>query len=389
MARSRSATDPAAIERSLLDLLDAPDYRPMAQRELLHRAHIPGPDRPQARELVRGWIEQGKLHKLRGGRLVTVPEQREVVGVLERDRRGHARVRPEEGEEVLVATRHLGRGRPGDKVAVRVTGRGRDGKQRGLVDHVVSQPQGALLGIFREGPHGAEIQPLDPVLGDAIHVPAGERGGAEEMHAVRFELLRGRPARSPREARVLESLGHIDAPGTDTTVVALKYGLARSFPRKVLEAAKKLPTEVPAAAAKKRERFRDPPPVTIDGETAQDFDDAIAVEELSNGGFRLFVHIADVSHFVTPDGVLDAEALRRGTSVYFPGRVLPMFPEQLSNELCSLKPGVDRLVQSAIIDINARGKVTKVRFADGVIRSAARLTYTQVAEVLDGAKRVA
>jgi ribonuclease R len=270
--------------------------------------------------------------------------------------------------------------------AVRVTGRGRDGRQRGLVDHVVAKPQGALLGIFKEGPHGAEIRPFDPVLGDAIHVPAAGRGDAEEMHAVRFEIARGRPARGPREARVLESLGHIDVPGTDSTVVALKYGLARKFPRNVLEAAKKLPEAVPAAAAKKRERFDDPAPVTIDGETAQDFDDAIAVARLPKGGFRLFVHIADVSHFVTPDSVLDAEALRRGTSVYFPGRVLPMFPEQLSNELCSLKPGVDRLVQSAIIDLNARGKVARVRFADGVIRSAARLTYTAVGDALDGNK---
>jgi ribonuclease R len=132
----------------------------------------------------------------------------------------------------------------------------------------------------------------------------------------------------------------------------------------------------------------DPPPVTIDGETAEDFDDAIAVAELPRGGFRLFVHIADVAQFVQEGERLDEEARRRGTSVYFPGRVLPMFPEKLSNDLCSLRPGVKRLVQSAILDFDREGAVTRVRFADGIIRSAARLTYTQVARVIDGEKRV-
>ena len=320
---------------------------------------------------------------------MAVEPQREVVGLLERERGGYARVREEKakGEEVLIASRHLGKGRLGDRVAVRVTGRGRDGRLRGVVDRRVTGSRAMLIGVFRERSRGAEVQPLDPALGHAIHVPAGYRGQAEEMHAVRFEIVGGKSGRIPPEARVLESLGHLDEPGTDALVVALKYGLPTEIPQPVLQAAAALPSAVPEGDAGRRERFDDPTPVTIDGETAQDFDDAIAVEELPRGGFRLFVHIADVSHFVETGDVLDREALARGTSVYFPGRVLPMFPEQLSNELCSLKPGVDRLVQSAVIELTARGKVQGVRFADGIIRSAARLTYTSVAEVLEG-KRV-
>jgi ribonuclease R len=232
------------------------------------------------------------------------------------------------------------------------------------------------------------VQPFDPVLGHGIHVPAGMHGDAADMHAVRFEIVRGPVGRTAREARVVETLGHLDGPGTDVRVVARKYRLATEFPSSVLDAAAALPASVEPRDAEGRERFDDPSPVTIDGETARDFDDAIAVQELPRGGFRLFVHIADVSHFVAAGGALDIEARRRGTSVYFPDRVLPMFPEKLSNDLCSLRPRQERLVQSVIMDLTARGKVQDVRFADGIIHSAARLTYTQVAAVLEGKKRV-
>jgi ribonuclease R len=245
-----------------------------------------------------------------------------------------------------------------------------------------------LLGVFRQREHGGVVHPFDPVLGRAIHVPAAYRGDATDMHAVRFEVVRGPAGRTAREGKVLGTLGHLDDPGTDTLVVARKYGLATEFPRKVLGDADALPSTIGREDAAGRERFDDPPPVTIDGETARDFDDAVAVAELPRGGFRLFVHIADVSHFVAPNGALDAEARRRGTSVYFPGRVLPMFPEMLSNDLCSLRPGEDRLVQSVILDLGAGGAVRKVRFADGIIRSTARLTYPQVAAVLEGKRHV-
>jgi ribonuclease R len=174
----------------------------------------------------------------------------------------------------------------------------------------------------------------------------------------------------------------------DVRIVARKYGLPMSIPKKVQQTAGRLPSHVGPKKSEGRVLFDDPAPVTIDGETAQDFDDAIAVVERPKGGFRLYVHIADVAAFVAPGDTLDEEARRRGTSVYFPGRVLPMFPEKLSNDLCSLRPGVKRLVQSAILDLDADGALQRVRFADGMIKSAARLTYTQVARVIDGEKRV-
>lgn len=209
----------------------------------------------------------------------------------------------------------------------------------------------------------------------------------QDQDAVVVEVVPGARAGRGARARVVEVLGQMERPGVDVLVVSRRHGLALEFPDTALHEVRRLPAAISQREISRRERFDDPAPVTIDGETARDFDDAVAVEELAQGGVRLFVHIADVGHFVRPGTALDHEARRRGTSVYFPDRVVPMFPERLSNDLCSLRPGEDRLVQSVILDLDRNGVVQRVRFADGVIRSAARLTYSQVSAVLDGRER--
>jgi len=361
----------------------------MLQREILHRARLEPATRAEVRQALQQLLEDGRLRRVRGGKLVAAPREATIKGSLERHRRGYARLIPDSGgEQVWVSARSMADARPGDRVMVRVVGRGPDGHLRGAVAEVLAPAGDSLYGIFSDSARGGVIVPLNPTLGKSIHVPSAFRAGAKDLTAVRFEIARGGRSSVSREARVLELLGHLDDPGTDTLVVTRKYGLPTEFPADVLSAAAELPQAVRDSDAKGRERFDNPAPVTIDGETARDFDDAIAVEKLKGGGFRLYVHIADVAHFVTPGSVLDGEARGRGTSVYFPDRVLPMFPERISNDLCSLKPGEDRLVQSAILDLAPSGDVEKVRFADGIICSAARLTYTDVAAVLDGEKNV-
>ena len=246
-----------------------------------------------------------------------------------------------------------------------------------------------IVGVLRSRAGAHVIEPFEASEDPALEVGEGARGGATVGDAVVAEVVR--PSRAKRgrerrrlEARVVEVLGPLDAPGVDVEVVARRRGIRRGFPEPVRVAAAKIAREIPEAELSKRERFLDPAPVTIDGETARDFDDAIAVGSLPSGGLRLFVHVADVSYYVTPGDPIDREARTRGTSVYFPDRVYPMVPPRLSDDLCSLRPGQDRLVQSVVLDIDRRGKVVATRFADGVIRSAARLTYTQVASLLDG-----
>ena len=201
-------------------------------------------------------------------------------------------------------------------------------------------------------------------------------------------LFRRTTAGRGGKAQLVEVLGPPESPGVDLRVVMARYRFSDRFPAAVRRLQDELPQRIRKRDRENRIRFDSPDPVTIDGETAKDFDDAIAVESIRGGGFRLFVHIADVTHFVQPQDAIDIEARRRGTSVYFPGKVVPMLPETLSNDLCSLRPGVERLVQSVVIDFDARGERRKVRMADGVIRSAARLTYSQVSQVLAGGREV-
>ena len=183
---------------------------------------------------------------------------------------------------------------------------------------------------------------------------------------------------------VEERLGFLGEPGVDIEIVLRSHRLPPRFPEPVVEEAERFPQEVRKEDLEGRRDFREHRIVTIDGETAKDFDDAVEVEA-TPGGFRLGVHIADVSHYVDEGTLLDDEARSRGTSVYFPGRVLPMLPERLSNGLCSLNPRVDRLVLSAILNLDSRGRVESAEFCKGVIRSAHRMTYTEVARLLENA----
>jgi ribonuclease R len=247
----------------------------------------------------------------------------------------------------------------------------------------------SLIGVVRITAGHARIEPFD-ADGAPVAVGPGGKHGAKDGDAVVATVQsagrgsgRGRGRGGEPVARIDEVLGALDAPGVDVEIVARRHGCRREFPQDALVAAARL-GGIPPKELKKRERFDSPLPVTIDGETARDFDDAIAVAEGPDGGFRLFVHVADVAWYVAPGSPIDREAKARGTSVYFPDRVLPMVPQRLADDLCSLRPGEDKLVQTVVVDFDRRGGVVAARFADGVIRSAARLTYGQVAAFLDG-----
>jgi len=248
----------------------------------------------------------------------------------------------------------------------------------------VDRPHRQLLAVHLGG---NRVQPFDPAFREPLPVLPRFGKGASRRDVVEVEIVAPGVRGESEAVKVLEVLGGLDDRGMDIRVVSRKYELIEKFPKDVLAAARELPHRVPATEGRKRTRFEDPAPITIDGETAKDFDDAVAVIEKPRGGFRLWVHIADVAYFIEPGGAIDREAQRRGTSVYFPGKVLPMLPPRISDDLCSLRPGVERLVQTVILDLDATGEPTKVRFADGLIRSAARLTYTQVADAISGNPR--
>jgi ribonuclease R len=226
------------------------------------------------------------------------------------------------------------------------------------------------------------VTPFDRRVLMDIFIPPGQEGGASPGEMVIVELTRWPTATRGAIGHVTEVLGDIDAPGVDTEIIIRKYGIPDAHSDEAIAEAIRLGTQVAERDIRGRTDFRTRPTVTIDGEHARDFDDAITIEKLPNGHFWLGVHIADVSHYVQEGSALDREAYQRGTSVYFPERAVHMFPSELATGLCSLNPQVDRLVQSCLMEIDRHGQVARHEFHDGVINSDERMTYTAVNGIL-------
>ena len=226
------------------------------------------------------------------------------------------------------------------------------------------------------------VVPFDRRVLMDILVPPGQEGGASPGEMVTVELTRWPTSTRGAIGRVADVLGAMDAPGVDTDIIIRKYGIPDAHSPESVQEAVRLGTAVSERDIRGRRDFRDVPTVTIDGEHARDFDDAITIEKLENGNYWLGVHIADVSHYVHEGSALDREAYERGTSVYFPERAVHMFPAELATGLCSLNPHVDRLVQSCLMEVNRNGEVLRAEFHDGVIHSNERMTYTDVHGIL-------
>jgi ribonuclease R len=306
------------------------------------------------------------------------------------------------GRENLADTMH------GDHVLARIVRRRADGRAEGRVVQIIERAHPTLVGLFRYGPHGNVVLPYDTRILHEVSIPPGEEltpqlreklgatagSGPAAMRRARLAELDGAVVnveitRHPKgglapAGRVIEILGRPGEIGVDVEIIIRKHHLPHIFPDEVVAWARTAPQQVAPADIVGRRDFRSLPIVTIDGETARDFDDAVHVAALPDGHFELQVHIADVAHYVRRASALDREAHLRGTSVYFPNRAVPMLPEELSNGICSLNPQVDRLVMSVIMEMDAAGKMIRADFASGVIRSAERMTYTNVNKVLEG-----
>ena len=290
----------------------------------------------------------------------------------------------------------------GDHVFARVERRDQRGRAEGRVVKVVQRAHQTVVGLFRYGSAGNVVLPYESRLGEIV-IPAGEelpQPLAEKLGITRPTNPRERIpqldgavvnvalTRFPRggvagAGRVIEIVGKPGEMGVDIEIILRKHHIPYEFPPEVIQEAESVAKQPGPKELEGRRDFRALPIVTIDGETARDFDDAVYVERKPSG-WQLQVHIADVAHYVLRGGALDREARLRGTSVYFPDRAVPMLPEELSNDICSLKPDVDRLVMSAVMNLDELGEITSAEFAQGVIHSAARMTYTDVNKVIEG-----
>jgi ribonuclease R len=349
-----------------------------------------------------------------GGQIAGVNRGRDpnlISGRIVAHRDGYAFLVPDapmprvEGD-LFIGRENLGDAMHGDHVLARIERRRADGRAEGRVVQIVKREHPTVVGLFRYGPHGNVVLPYDTRLHHEIAIPPGEEltpalreklGAAESLTAksrVRFPELDGAVVnvemiRFPKgglspTGRVIEIVGRPGEIGVDVEIIIRKHHLPHIFDSEVLAEARAKPQQASEVDLRGRRDFRDLPIVTIDGETARDFDDAVHVAHLPNGNYELQVHIADVAHYVERGSHLDREARLRGTSVYFPNRAVPMLPEELSNGICSLNPNVDRLVMSVVMQMDSSGKLQLAEFFPGVIRSAERMTYTKVNKVLEG-----
>ncbi len=355
-------------------------------RELAQAMDLTAAARPHLRRLLRGLVADGRLIAIRGRRFGLKSRLGDVVGRFSRHRAGYGFVVPDDPEvaDVFIPPPAQGGAQHGDVVAARVLSVREDGKREGRIVRVVERGSSRLVGTFYTTHSGGGlVAPLDKGFGFDVLVPKDRTQDARSGEIVSLTLTDVPADGGAARGEVIERLGRPDDPGVDIEVLIRKYGLTPSFPEEVEQELAQISGDPDRWPLDGREDFTGDDVVTIDGETAKDFDDAICVRRTPAGGFRLDVHIADVAWFVREDSETDREALRRGTSVYFPGRAIPMLPERLSNDLCSLRPDEIRLTQGCTIEYDAKGKVKGTRFHEGFIRSKARLTYGEVARIVE------
>src|SRR6266487_5276420 len=385
------------IKEQILALLSRKDCRPLNKVEIARKLGVTGRARVALRRTLRDLEHAGEIARIRKDRYVLPAEADLVSGKLSIHPAGYGFLISEKAgqPDVFIAAENVGTAMHGDRVVARISPEppaGRiKGRREGRVIRILERAHDTIVGTLQHSRNFYYVVPDDPRLVHDVYVhPARNRrlpASAElprikqtaakvgDKVVVRLEAWESRHVNPDGE--IIEVLGPASAPGVDMLSIIRKYHLPTEFPRDVLEQATGNSERIDARQLDGREDLRNEFIVTIDPDDARDFDDAIYVEKVANGGWDLGVHIADVAAYVEPGGALDREARHRGNSVYLPDRVVPMLPERLSNGVCSLHPGVDRLTHSVFIHFDKNGVAKRARFARSVIRSAHRLTYKQ------------
>jgi ribonuclease R len=362
-------------------------HHPAGVRELLQLLKVPREERTTFKRHIKSLVASGELIQIRGHRF-GLPEKMDLyVGRLQTHPAGYGFVTPERplesGGDIYISPPLLNEAMHGDRVVVRIERVKEGGRVEGRVIRILERSGASIVGRYDRDDAGmGYVVPFDRRVLMDIFVPPGHEGGASPGEMVSVEITRWPTSTRGAVGRVADVLGKIDAPGVDTEIIIRKYNIPDAHSDEAITEALRLGTAVSEKDIRGRTDFRGVPTVTIDGEHARDFDDAITIEKLPNGNYWLGVHIADVSHYVHEGTALDREAYDRGTSVYFPERAVHMFPSELATGLCSLNPQVDRLVQSCLMEVDRHGHVVRYELHDGVINSDERMTYTAVNGIL-------
>src|SRR5712692_1571071 len=423
-------------DSSILRHIGRQPKKTASYKQLLRELSVRADGRRELADRLHSLVQKGELLEVDSDRYAipqTASNRNMFVGRLSMHRDGFGFVIPQANSlnpdlkarlagDVFIPPPATGSAMHGDQVLVEITAFRPDGRAEGRIIRPVSRAHPTVVGIFHYGHRHNSVTPLDGKVGQEIVIPPGmenpktlttevtedtEKGkagksrsakhrviGVEAAHPTNWDDLEGvvvdleitdwpSATQNPR-GRVVEILGKEDDFGVDVEIMIRKFHLPHRFPPEVIDEAQAIDPVIPAPELKHRRDYRNLAIVTIDGETARDFDDAVYVQQLANGTYELQVHIADVAQYVTPGTSLDQEARLRGTSVYFPDRAVPMLPLELSTDICSLRPQGDRLVLSCTMEIDHQGEVVGYEINEGVIRSAERMTYTAVNAVIEG-----
>ena len=383
-------TEEALKERKegLLALMEDPSYVPMKLKELSMLLNVPRERREELKEVLDALIADGKIVLSKRGKYGR-PEKKILTGTFSGSSRGFGFVVLEGGQQdIYIPADQTGDAMHGDKVQITAEPARAGRRPEGTVIRVLERANETLVGYYQKNRHFGFVIPDNQKIATDIFIPEGEDMGAATGHKVVVRLTSFGGTRKKPEGRVTEIIGHVNDPGTDILSIVKAYGLPEEYPPEVMEQVSRIPDEVTAEEMQGRKDIRSWQTVTIDGEDAKDLDDAISLTK-KDGIYHLGVHIADVSNYVQGGSALDREALKRGTSVYLADRVIPMLPERLSNGICSLNQGQDRLTLSCLMDVNEKGKVISHKIAETVIRVDERMCYTDVKNILEDTDDVA
>lgn len=373
------------VKEALLNFMREKAYKPMDIQELARAFNIEKPEYKDFKKILKTMEKEGLVIRTKIDKYGLPEKMGLITGKLQAHPRGYGFVIPEEEgvKDVFVPGSFMNGAMHGDKVVVKITKEDINGKKReGEIIRILERVNTTLIGVYENSKNFGFVVAEDKRIHYDIFIPKSEKNGAKTDDVVIVEITEWPDKRRNPEGIIKEVLGKKGDKGIDILTIIKKYGLPEDFPEKVERFAQDIDEEIPASEYKRRKDLRNVRMVTIDGEDAKDLDDAVSIEVLPNGNFKLGVHIADVSHYVRENNPLDKEALNRATSVYLLDRVIPMLPKKLSNGICSLNPKVDRLALSCLMTIDGTGKVLEHEVVESVIKTSERMTYTDVTKIL-------
>lgn len=375
-------------EEKILEFMKDEDYVPMRAKEIAMIMRVPKNEYNEFLEIIGKLELEMKIQKNRKNRY-RISEKNYYEGYYRKHQKGFGFVKiVEQEEEIYIAKEHSQNALNGDRVLIEITEeKNKVKKAEGKIVKIVKHQKDTVVGIFQNNKTFGFVVPDDKNFGTDIYIAKKNFGKARSNHKVLVKIIKYPQKGKKAEGKVIEVLGNVNEAGVDMLSLIKEHGLPARFPEPVVEEAKRCGNKVDKKDIPNRIDGRDKIIFTIDGEDAKDLDDAVRVEKLANGNYRLEVHIADVSYYVKEDSLLDQEALIRGTSIYMLGRVIPMLPRELSNGICSLNAGEDRFTLSCSMEIDKQGKVISSEIYKGIIKVTERMSYTDVQKIIDGSDK--